>query len=41
MKTVYKTQNCTLYEQNKIITNERIGESHCGFVISENIVNRG
>jgi len=44
MKTVYKTQNCTLCGQNKIITDGKIGESHCthcGFVISENIVNRG
>ena len=44
MKTAYKTQHCAFCGQNKIITDEKIGESHCthcGFVISENIVNRG
>lgn len=42
--TIYHHDTCPTCGQNKVITDEKIGESycaHCGYVISENIIDRG
>ena len=42
--TIHYSDNCPTCGQNKIVIDDKIGESccgHCGYVISENIIDRG
>lgn len=42
--TAYHHDHCPYCGQNKVVTDDKIGElycTHCGYVISENIVDRG